>query len=123
MFTLNAWFERSTPHLELRNNYTRHAILRLSGDGLFDVLDDFGLAYEDLLENQGSAEIIKILLLATIKDYSKYNELTVYTPNNILKFPALTKSTHITREPCCAVQYDNVINMNRFLSSLLLRKV
>jgi len=122
MFTLNAWLERSEPHLELRNDYTKQVVLNLSGAGLIDVLDDFGLAYKDLLENRGSIEIIKILLLATIKDYSKYKKLNVHALSNVLKFPVPKKSNYHQSEHSCSMSNDNVIDMNRFLSRLYFKK-
>lgn len=124
MFSLNAWFERYESNLELRNNYTNMVVLRLCGEELCEVLQDYGLVYTDLLENYASEELIKSLLLVAIKDRSKSWKARALNTgalagSNIIKFPTLKKTT--CTGSCCEVNYENVIYMDSYLTDVFKR--
>ena len=86
MFHLNAWFERSAPYMELRNNYTGKVLISLQGEHLHTFLDDCGLVYSDLIDDSKLSETIKTLLLATIKDDLCVKPLSKNSMNNIFFF-------------------------------------
>ena len=114
MLSLNAWFERAAPYLELRNNYTNKVLISLNGERLYEFLQDCGLIYSDLLDSAKSSEIIKILLLASIKDCSVSEKLLHSDPDKILHFPSIKKAKKCVRNFNNEVCYDNVIPIDKF---------
>ncbi len=122
LFSLNAWFERSRPYLELRNNYTNKVVLKLNGERLHEVLQDIGYDYEDLLRNGASSELIKALLLASIKD----SPIKLDSKSEILKkvtpFPKIKKAQHAYFKSSKFEKNDKVIYLDRILLNSKARK-
>ena len=123
MFSLNAWFERSRPYLELRNNYTNKVVLRLYGEILHEVLQDIGYDYDDLLRNGASSDLIKSLLLAAIKDYPIKIDSRREFENKVTPFPKIKKAEHAYISSSNFEEYENVIYIDRVLLNTNVKKV
>ena len=118
MFSLNAWFERSQPILELRNNYTKKVVLRLGEERLQKLLEDCDFTYDDLMGNRSSKNLIRTLLLVSIKDFSVGGNVKQKVPSNIINFPKVMKQ----KINFCN-HSNNVVYMNRLLINLTIKKV
>ena len=118
MFSLNAWFERSQPILELRNNYTKKVVLRLKGERLQKLLQDCDFTCDDLMENQSSKDLIRTLLLVSIEDFPVCGNVKQKLPSNIINFPNVMKQ----KINFCNYS-NNVVYMNRLLINLTIKKV
>ena len=114
MLTINAWFERAAPYLELRNNYTNKVLISISGEKLNEFLQDCGLIYTDLLDSAKSSEIITILLLTSIEDCPVDDKLLHSGINKILHFPSIEKTKKCVYRFSNEVCYDNVIIIDKF---------
>ena len=122
LFSLNAWFERSRPYLELRNNHTNKVVIRLYGERLHEVLQDIGYDYGDLLRNGASSELIKSLLLAAINDYPVKIDPRHELENKVTPFPKIKKAEHAYFNSSNVEHYENVIYIDRILLNSNVRK-
>ncbi len=122
LFSLNAWFERSKPYLELRNNYTNKVVLRLDGENLCEVLEDIGYDHGDLLRNGSSPGLIKSLLLAAIKDYPIEYDSRCEIETKVTPFPKIKKERYVYFSSSNFKQYENVIFLDRILLNSNTRK-